>query len=99
MYEPKLPLLLEEDMLIFSPWDALNYPEASPQESKLVRFRANAATGVTFRIYGTRGISDLTGKPTIEDMEVWWGDIDVTNQIPESLMQEWSDKALEEIES
>lgn len=94
-YESKLPLLLERDLLIFSPWDALKSDKIADQGA--VKFRKNAGHGITFSIHGRPGISDLTGKPTVEDMEVWWGDVEVTNSIPESLMQEWVEEALEEV--
>lgn len=89
----KRNLLLERDFLLFDPWDAMRTNE--PQD-KLSTFRKNSAVGITIRVFGTFGISDLTGKETIEDMEVWLGDGEITNGLPEDFLQSLVDACLEE---
>mgnify|MGYP003624048903 CR=1 FL=1 len=84
------PLLLERDMMIYNPWDAQQNSEPG-----FIKLRKTAVHGLTFEIYGTIGTSDLTGKPTIEDMTVLLGNSDVTSDLPESLLQDWVNEAIE----
>jgi len=88
----KRELLLERDFLIFDGWDALS----GKGEFINVTFRRNAAEGITLRVYGTIGTSDLTGEKTIEDMEVKLGDIDITDGLSDKFLQNLVHEAVEE---
>lgn len=87
----KRTLLAERDFLMFDPWDQL-----SGGDTQQLTFRKTSAHGVTLSIYGSIGTSDLTGKPTVEDMEVFIGDGEITNGLPERFLQELVDSILEE---
>lgn len=92
-------LLLERDMLLFDPWDALQTGSKISggfEADKTTCFRKASATGITISVYGTFGISDLTGHKIIEDMQVFLGDSDITSDLPESLLQELEESAIEE---
>lgn len=95
----KRNLLLERDFLLFDPWDALQTGSKISggfEADKTTCFRKNSATGITISVYGTFGISDLTGKETIEDMEVWLGDGEITNGLSEAFLQSLVEACLEE---
>lgn len=92
----KRRLLLERDFLLFDAWDALQNLTIPPQPDQL-RFNKKSGVGITLSVYGNPGISDLTGEKTIEDMEVWWGDSDITNGLPESFLQTLVHEALENV--
>lgn len=93
-YEPKLPLLLELDFYLFHSWDMLQ-PEIA-NGIPIMRFRKSSAHGITVRVYGHIGVSDLTGKPIVEDMKVMLGESDIYDSLPESLLREFEEAALEE---
>lgn len=94
----KRNLLLESDYLLFDPWDALrNKPEVEHGvPAGITCFRKTAGHGITLSVFGTIGLSDLTGHKIIEDMQVFLGDSDITNDLPESLLQELEESAIEE---
>lgn len=97
----KPQLLLERDLLIFDPWDALvNTADKTPLWGQIgmgnIAFRKTSGHGITLQIYGTIGTSDLTGKPVIEDMQVMLGDSDIYDALPEALLQELEEACLEE---
>ena len=89
----KRTLLLERDFIILDPMDALNIPE-TPE--KLITFRKTAAFKVTLSCYGTIGISDLTGEKTVEDLEIWLGDGEISTGLPENFIQELVSACIEE---
>ena len=89
-------LLLERDFLLFDAWDALS-KSGDDLNAPSVCFRKIAGIGITLSVYGNPGISDLTGDRTIEDMEVWCGDSDITNGLPESFLQTLVHEALENV--
>lgn len=94
----KRNLLLERDMLLFDPWDAIHTTVTNDiiSHPEMITFRKNSGTGITLLVYGTIGTSDLTGKPVIEDMQVMLGDSDIYNALPEAFLQELTEAALEE---
>lgn len=97
----KRQLLAERDLLVFDPWDALvNTGDKTPLwgggDDGTIRFRKTAGTGITISIYGTIAISDLTGKPTIEDLEIYLGDGEISSGLSETFIQELIDSVIEE---
>lgn len=90
----KRNLLLERDFLIFDPSDAL-YQPVELDKPPLYSFRKIAGFGISLRVYGTVGISDLTGEKTVHDMEVRLGDEDISNGLPESFLQELVNECVE----
>lgn len=90
----KRTLLAQRELIVFDPWDALNIPDRTPE--KLITFRKTSARSLSIDIYGIIGISDLTGHRTIEDLEVWCGDGDITNGLTEAHIQELIDSVLED---
>jgi hypothetical protein len=84
---------------MFEPFDALTTGSnisGGFQGKDTVCFRKASARGVTLQIYGSIGTSDLTGKPTVEELEVWCGDGDITNGLPESFLQDLVESILED---
>ena len=91
----KCELLLERDFLIFDPHDALRDPMIESIHKDKFTFRKTSGVGITLRVYGTVGISDLTGEKTVHDMEVRLGDEDISNGLPESFLQELVNECVE----
>lgn len=87
----KRQLLAERDLLVFDPWDQL-----SGGDTQQLTFRKTSAHGVTLSVFGTIGTSDLTGKPTIEDLEIYLGDGEISSGLSESFIQELIDSVIEE---
>lgn len=87
----KRNLLLERDFLIFDPWDAYE----QPAKAKFLTFRKTSGTGITLSVYGTIGISELTGEKTVENMEVFCGDGEITSGLPENFLQELVNECVE----
>jgi hypothetical protein len=94
----KRELLLERDYSLFDNWDAMQWPYSTLKEpvADSVVFRKSSAEGITLRVYGTIGTSDLTGGKTIEDMEVKLGDIDITDRLSDKFLQNLVHEAVEE---
>lgn len=86
--------LLERDMLLLDPWDAIKSDKLVDQG--MLKFRKTAGIGVTLQIYGHIAISDLTGRPVIEDMKVMLGDADIYDALPDSLLTELEEAAIQE---
>ena len=96
----KRELLLERDYSLFDNWDAMQWPYAMLKEpiSDSVIFRKSSAEGISLRVYGTIGTSDLTGEKTIEDMQVIMGgtDIDITDGLSDKFLQNLVYEAVQE---
>ena len=95
----KRQLLAERDLLVFDPWDALQTGSKISggfEGDKTVCFRKTSGMGITISIYGTIAISDLTGKPTIEDLEIYLGDGEISSGLSETFIQELIDSVIEE---
>lgn len=93
----KRNLLLQRDYILFDPLDQISQVSGeTPASSPLIMFRKTAAFGITLSCYGTIGHSDLTGEKTVEDLEIWLGDGEITNGLPENFIQELVSACIEE---
>ena len=83
--------LATRELLLFMPEDALAIPGSTN-----ICFRRNAKHSVEVDITGRVGHSDLTGYPIIEEMTIYLGREDITNSVPERILQDLEANILEE---
>lgn len=73
---------------------ALDTAKMNGAPEGMVMFRKGAVSYGTLDVHGIIGISSITRKQIIEDMDCYLGDEEVYNSLPEKLLQQITDDIL-----